>query len=347
MTLYGLFFIYGLCVMFYFMMSWFFFRKDKERLSKLVAVLMAIIGLQCLKDLFFISPTDKLGEFGWRVMTVTDMVTVPMYAFILIELCKPSSLTLRTMVLHELTFIVPMVIFIATGNIYVYYAEIIWAFVYGICYAIWTIFAIPRYHALLKRQFSYGDNIDLRWLRVITAAFFIILSVCVDLACMFFAIDIEAVYLIGSLVMWMFICYFIYRHESVLDEISETCADIPEHAATEEPGGSELGKRITALFTIEKIYLDPNLKLSDIAKAAGTNRTYVSAFFNKESDSTFYDYVNRLRIEHACRLRLGSGANLKLIAEQSGFNSQQSFIRVFNKIKGISPSEYRASEIKS
>lgn len=331
--------------MFYFMMSWFFFRKDKERLSKLVAVMMAIIGLQCLKDLFFISPTDKLGEFGWRVMTVTDMVTVPMYAFILIELCKPSSLTLRTMVLHELTFIVPMVIFIATGNIYVYYAEVIWAFIYGICYAIWTIFAIPRYHALLKRQFSYGDNIDLRWLRVITAAFFIILSVWIC-ACMFFAINIEAVYLIGSLVMWKFICYFIYRHESVLDEISETCSDIPEPAATEETGGSELGKRITALFTIEKIYLDPNLKLSDIAKAAGTNRTYVSAFFNKESDSTFYDYVNSLRIEHACRLLLGSGANLKLIAEQSGFNSQQSFIRVFNKIKGISPSEYRASKIK-
>lgn len=331
--------------MFYFMMSWFFFRKDKERLSKLVAVLMAIIGLQCLKDLFFISPTDKLGEFGWRVMTVTDMVTVPMYAFILIELCKPSSLTLRTMVLHELTFIVPMVIFIATGNIYVYYAEVIWAFIYGICYAIWTIFAIPRYHALLKRQFSYGDNIDLRWLRVITAAFFIILSVWIC-ACMFFAINIEAVYLIGSLVMWMFICYFIYRHESVLDEISETCSDIPEPAATEETGGSELGKRITALFIIEKIYLDPNLKLSDIAKAAGTNRTYVSAFFNKESDSTFYDYVNSLRIEHACRLLLGTGANLKLIAEQSGFNSQQSFIRVFNKIKGISPSEFRASKIK-
>lgn len=345
MTLYSLFFIYGLCVMFYFMMSWFFFRKDKERLSKLVAVMMAIIGLQCLKDLFFISPTDKLGEFGWRVMTVTDMVTVPMYAFILIELCKPSSLTLRTMVLHELTFIVPMVIFIATGNIYVYYAEVIWAFIYGICYAIWTIFAIPRYHALLKRQFSYGDNIDLRWLRAITAAFFIILSVWIC-ACMFFAINIEAVYLIGSLVMWKFICYFIYRHESVLDEISETCSDIPEPAATEETGGSELGKRITALFTIEKIYLDPNLKLSDIAKAAGTNRTYVSAFFNKESDSTFYDYVNSLRIEHACRLLLGSGANLKLIAEQSGFNSQQSFIRVFNKIKGISPSEYRASKIK-
>lgn len=331
--------------MFYFMMSWFFFRKDKERLSKLVAVLMAIIGLQCLKDLFFISPTDKLGEFGWRVMTVTDMVTVPMYAFILIELCKPNSLTLRTMVLHELTFIVPMVIFIATGNIYVYYAEVIWAFIYGICYAIWTIFAIPRYHALLKRQFSYGDNIDLRWLRVITAAFFIILSVWIC-ACMFFAIDIEAVYLIGSLVMWMFICYFIYRHESVLDEISETCSDIPEPAATEETGGSELGKRITALFIIEKIYLDPNLKLSDIAKAAGTNRTYVSAFFNRESDSTFYDYVNSLRIEHACRLLLGTGANLKLIAEQSGFNSQQSFIRVFNKIKGISPSEFRASKIK-
>lgn len=171
MTLYGLFFIYGLCVMFYFMMSWFFFRKDKERLSKIVAVLMAVIGIQCVKDLFFISPQSAPDEFGWRVMTVTDMVTVLIYAFILIELCKPSSLSIRMMVVHELSFILPMAVFIATGNVYVYYAEVIWAFLYGIAYALWTVFAIPRYHAMLKRRFSYEENINLNWLRVIPASF--------------------------------------------------------------------------------------------------------------------------------------------------------------------------------
>lgn len=52
MTLPGIYFIYGLCVMFYFMMAWFFMRKNKELLSHLVAVLMLVVGLQCVKDLF-------------------------------------------------------------------------------------------------------------------------------------------------------------------------------------------------------------------------------------------------------------------------------------------------------
>ena len=38
--LYAIYFIYGLCVMFYFMMAWLFYRKDKELLSRLVTVLM-------------------------------------------------------------------------------------------------------------------------------------------------------------------------------------------------------------------------------------------------------------------------------------------------------------------
>ncbi len=92
---------------------------------------------------------------------------------------------------------------------------------------------------------------------------------------------------------------------------------------------------------MEKIYLNPNLKLSDIAKATGTNRTYVSTFFNKEAGCTFYDYVNRLRIGAACDLLVNSKENLSQIAEKSGFNSAHSFIRVFSKIKGVSPTEYR------
>lgn len=60
--LYAIYFIYGLCVMFYFMMSWLFYRKDKEMLSRLVTVLMFVVGLQCLKDLFFIKPITELDR---------------------------------------------------------------------------------------------------------------------------------------------------------------------------------------------------------------------------------------------------------------------------------------------
>ena len=82
---------------------------------------------------------------------------------------------------------------------------------------------------------------------------------------------------------------------------------------------SDLGLRIERLFREDKIFLNPNLKISDIAGAVGSNRTYVSAYFNREASSTFYDYVNSLRIEYACRLLKETELSVKIIASESGY----------------------------
>lgn len=324
--------------MFYFMMTWFFFRKNGELLSKLVAILMLVIGLQCVKDLFFIPFHSGGLSINWMIMTASDMVAVPLYAFILIELCRPGILTWRKIVLHELSFIVPMVLFVATHISLFYYIEVAWACIYGFGYAIWAIRTIPRYHVLLKQRFSYDENINLNWLRIILCLFSVILSLwLVD--CLIIHLDIETLYLTTTLIIWMFVAYFIYKHESVLEELS---VDVKTEVSNDcEAEMSVIGRQIALLFDKDRIWLNPNLKLSDIAIAVGTNRTYVSAFFNTEAKSSFYDFVNRHRIEHACQLLENSSDSLKLIAEQSEFNSQQSFIRVFSKTKGMSPSEYR------
>lgn len=286
--LYAIYFIYGLCVMFYFMMSWLFYRKDKELLSRLVTVLMFVIGLQCLKDLFFIKPFAELDEIDWMIVTAADMVAVPLYAFALIELCSPTSLTRRTIVFHELLFIVPFVLLLFTRDVVFYYAMVLEAAVYGTSYAIWAAFAIPKYNAQLKQRFSYTENINLGWLRAIFFSFtFILLLWIID--CMHVSYTLEALYMVSSLVVWMFITYYIYKHESVLDELSDLAEggseETPAPAEASDTEMSEIGKRISTLFDKDRIFLNPNLKVSDIATEIGTNRTYVSAFFNKEAEN--------------------------------------------------------------
>lgn len=339
--LYAIYFIYGLCVMFYFMMSWLFYRKDKKLLSRLVAVMMFVIGLQCLKDLFFIKPFTEIDELDWMVITAADMIVVPLYVFVLIELCSPATLGRRTIILHELLFIAPFTLFAITKDIVFYYAEVLEAAVYGVSYAVWAAFAIPRYHTQLKQRFSYTENINLNWLRAIFFSFLFILVIWI-IDCMEANYAIEALYMTSTLVMWMFIAYYTYKHESVLGELSDsTSDDVLENMEVAESEMSEMDKQISTLFDKEQIFLNPNLKVSDIATATGTNRTYVSAFFNREAECTFYDYVNKYRIEYACNLLLHSNENVTMIAEKSGFNSSQSFIRVFSKIMGTSPTKYR------
>ncbi len=74
---------------------------------------------------------------------------------------------------------------------------------------------------------------------------------------------------------------------------------------------------------------------------ATTNRTYISQFFNRANGATFYEYVNRMRIEHASRLLVESSDRLEIIAENSGFNSISTFYRAFAKHFGCSPTAYR------
>lgn len=331
-----LYFIYGLCVMFYFIMAWIFVRKNGELLSRLVAALMVVIGLGCIKDMFFLVSGLSSVSFSWSLMTSTDMVAVPLYAFILIELCRPGSLTWRRMLLHEIPFVVLPLLLAVTRNEVFYDIDVAYAAVYGFGYAIWTVVAIPRYHRHLRECFSYEENISLNWLRYILASFFIILSVWI-VDCLVVNVGVETVYMTGSLAIWMFICYFIYRHESVIGELSVP-RTVP--VSTDE-SMSDLERRIRRFFEDERAFLNPHLKVSDVARAVGTNRTYVSNYFNRQANSTFYDYVNSMRVEYARQLLATGTDSVKCIAEQSGFNSPQAFIRVFTRIEGVTPTKYR------
>lgn len=342
MTLDSIYFIYGMCIMFFSMMAWFFFHKNREILSRLVAVLMIVLAAQCIKDMFFITPEDETNSNMWMIMTSSDMIAVPLYAFLLIELCRPGTLVWKTIVLHELPFVMLPVLFIITHEQIFYYADVTWAAVYGLGAAVWAVITIPKYHKLLKQRFSYDENINLNWLRYILLSFFVVLSLWI-IDCLIINFDIEAVYLVGSIVIWMFICYFIYRHESVIQELSEPI--FAESITVPDDSLTSLRECIINLFENERIYLNPHLRLSDVATMANSNRTYVSRFFNDNNGKTFFEYVNGFRVKHAMALLKKSDEKLDVIAEQSGFNSRQSFHRVFSKMAGCTPEQYRSSVI--
>lgn len=105
-----------------------------------------------------------------------------------------------------------------------------------------------------------------------------------------------------------------------------------------------LETRIAAAMDERRMFLIPGLKISDVAAAIGSNRTYVSNAINNAGGMSFSDYVNSRRIEFAKKL-LSAGAEkgdqiLKNTAAESGFASFPSFYRAFVKHTGMSPSEW-------
>ncbi len=84
------------------------------------------------------------------------------------------------------------------------------------------------------------------------------------------------------------------------------------------------------------------LSLGQVAKAVNTSTFYFCKMFKKVTGINFTDYVSRVRIEKAKNLLLNPNLRISEIAFEVGFQSLTHFNRVFKKIVGQSPTEYRA-----
>jgi YesN/AraC family two-component response regulator len=114
----------------------------------------------------------------------------------------------------------------------------------------------------------------------------------------------------------------------------------PEQAVASVSNG--LRQRIEKLMHDEQLYLQPNLKISDLAQQLGSNRNYIYNAINVEMGLSFSDYVNGMRVEHAQQLmRQQPDLLLSEVAVNSGFSSTVSFYRAFKKFAGCAPKDWR------
>ena len=106
---------------------------------------------------------------------------------------------------------------------------------------------------------------------------------------------------------------------------------------------SELLERIRKVVSDEKLFLYPNLKVSDLAARLHSNRNYIYHAINVEMGASFSDYINGLRVDYASRL-LEERPELSIndVMMKSGFTSSSAFYRNFKKFKGITPTAKRA-----
>jgi AraC-like DNA-binding protein len=84
------------------------------------------------------------------------------------------------------------------------------------------------------------------------------------------------------------------------------------------------------------------LSLSQVARAVNTSTFYFCKLFKRVTGINFTDYLSRVRIEKAKNLLLNPSLRISEIAFEVGFQSLTHFNRVFKRISGLSPTEYRA-----
>lgn len=384
-------------------MACMFFYRHCSRLKIYVSVLMLTIVAQYVKDLIFIGNTYYGSRLEEQYASSIDLLTLPMYAIVLVEACRPLWMNWSRAFCFYIPFVVLMVAFWVHPVPLAYHAMHFAAILCAVFILLWALRELPRFERALKEEYSYAEYINLHWLRGVILLFFCLLMLWVYDS-MASGVRYDNLFLFNSLVMWIAACFCFYRQSVVINAVksyfvepsednAETNLDAAEndldkamahleaaeadqnapHAHTQpesvaetvaepqpvaeqpvEPEPEELklqqeaafAERMYLLFEKEHVYLNPRLRLSELAMLLGTNRTYLSQYFNQNCESTFYDFVNDYRIHHAKLLLHSTDDTLETIAMNSGFNSLSTFRRAFVQREGMSPIEFRASNGK-
>lgn len=389
--------------MFHLVMACMFFYRHCSRLKIYVSLLMLTIVAQYVKDLIFIGNTYYSSRLEEQYASSIDLLTLPMYAIVLVEACRPLWMNWSRAFCFYIPFVALMVAFWVHPVPLAYHAMHVTAILCAVFILLWALRELPRFERALKEEYSYAEYINLHWLRGVILLFFCLLMLWVYDS-MASGVRYDNIFLFNSLVMWIAACFCFYRQSVVINAVksyfvapsednAETNLDAAEndldkamvhleaaetdlnapHAHTQpesvaetvaepqpvaeqpvEPEPEELklqqeaafAERMYLLFEKEHVYLNPRLRLSELATLLGTNRTYLSQYFNQNCESTFYDFVNDYRIHHAKLLLHSTDDTLETIAMNSGFNSLSTFRRAFVQREGMSPIEFRASNGK-
>jgi AraC-like DNA-binding protein len=101
--------------------------------------------------------------------------------------------------------------------------------------------------------------------------------------------------------------------------------------------------KLNQLMAGDKIFLNNDLSLPDLANRLGLSIHNTSYLINRLTEGNFYNFINQLRVEEAKKI-LNAGRmeelNMVGIAFASGFNSKTAFNTAFKKYTGYSPTAY-------
>lgn len=102
-----------------------------------------------------------------------------------------------------------------------------------------------------------------------------------------------------------------------------------------------MSAKILDIMNTQQLFLQPDLKVTDLAEALSTNRTYITKSLSNEMHTTFADFVNKMRIDYAKQLMQNDKTLTKTeIALESGYSHESSFYRNFLKYEGCSPTDW-------
>ena len=219
----------------------------------------------------------------------------------------------------------------------------------GISIIIYMVRATRQYGRWLRDNYADLEHKEVWQSFVVLAVILIVFGLYV------FDSQVPAIRYVTQTNGILLVCYLLWRVETLSDlsvsvQESEQVGDgLSAPAETECDGLQQVSKdRIEALLQRHcvdtQLYLQHDLTLLQLAKAIGTNRTYLGTYFT-QAGITYNTYINDLRIRHFVRLYREAVAGRQSVTAQqlaydSGYHSYSTFALAFKQRMGLTATSW-------
>jgi len=268
--------------------------------------------------ILLVYPTETLRP-GWLNVKRAMSQLLPLVALVVLDYCVPVDL-------RVIISMYPVVLFVL------------------------VITHLHAYKVWCEENYSSMEHIDVQWI-----VRYLLMVLVLGLSYLYVAVSDNPGRVVTQNALLFFM--FAYSIEQILfrrdpwsnvrgEDVRDTEEIQDEEAQDEEARSTKVTyaqrDELEHWLEAEKPYLNPDFKLMDMRAVLPINRTYLSQFINDTYGCSFYQFVNKYRIEEAKR-QMQDHPDWKMadVAAQSGFSSQAVFSQVFSKETGMSPREWR------
>ena len=189
---------------------------------------------------------------------------------------------------------------------------------------------------------KYGAQ---KWYTTIVVFFIVIITVGLSTTISLMQFNIDHTWLVYTIFLLVsFVGYYV-GYVGVYRSTHRGEFRAPSNSVSKN--GVNTYQKIHAYIIDEHRYLDRNLNLSEIAEKFGISPGYLSQLINSNSNQSFNDYVNKLRIEASKKMLVENqfeNYTIESIGLECGFKSKSNFYTAFKKFTGQTPSAYVKSQ---
>jgi AraC-like DNA-binding protein len=201
-------------------------------------------------------------------------------------------------------------------------------------------------HGLTWRSFlSYIDNSRLAWVRFFVCGYIVLWIVQFQIFLSWDAIVnppwcpyARSLYFLTTFLFFNGMVYLGLKKPEIFHQGQKY-----QHSILKSSDKDHYRAKLASMMDQEKLYLQPDLTLAEVARKLELHPLYVSQLINESFQQNFRDYLNRYRVEESKRLLIMESQRLNIlgVALDTGFNSKSAFNRAFKKHTGSTPKEYK------